>query len=261
MFPLGRYVAAVALLVGLQAPPQVRAYDDVDPRVLAETYFQRLHGFDALESYESRRGPARTSFGVARRWSQGRARILIDIQTPRAFDKWALLLRHNFDRSDDLFAYVPQLRSVRRLTALQLEAMVIFELLPLGEFRPIVPGELAYVRLPDAEVEGHPCVVIEGRPRHVGIPFDRVELALSPESGLALRTRYFRGETEIRRVLVSPEDVRDYEGRLLPGRRRILMPPDPGVTVVRLLKVMSDPILPERLFTKHGLRVQRFPGF
>jgi hypothetical protein len=91
--------------------------------------------------------------------------------------------------------------------------------------------------------------------------FDRVELALSPSSGLALRARYFRNSNEIRRVLVSPVDVRDYGDRRLPVRRRISAPPDDGVTELVLRNLVLDPVLPESLFTRHNLRVQRFPSF
>lgn len=254
--------APILLMLAWVAPmlPAV-AFEAADPSALAHAYFEQLYGFDALEAYESRRGAARATFAVARRWAEGRAEILIDVQAPDSFSKWALLLLHNRKRSDDLFAYVPSWRRVTRLTAIDLEVQVLFQLLPLGEFRPIVPGELEYARLPDTVVEGEWCYVVEGRPRHRGLGFDRVELALSPSSGLALRARYFRDSNEIRRVLVSPADIRDYGDRRLPVRRRISTPPDDGVTELVLRNLVLDPVLPESLFTRHNLRVQHFPSF
>ncbi|MFQ5515192.1 MAG: outer membrane lipoprotein-sorting protein [Myxococcota bacterium] len=259
---LHRFAMGVWLVAGCPGPVlSAAAGASVDPRALAEDYFRQLHGFDALEAYVSRRGRARTAFGLARRWSAGRAELLIDIQTPRSFRKWALLLRHNLRRSDDLFVYVPQWRRVRRLTALQIEAEVIFQLLPLGDLRPIAPGELEYRLLGEASVEGRSCQLVEGRPTHAGLAFDRLELVISPESGLALRTRYFRGARELRRILVSPADIREYDGRKLPVRRRIVTPPDGGTTVLSLVNLMAEPELPANLFTSQNLRVQRFPGF
>jgi len=168
---------------------------------------------------------------------------------------------HNRNRSDDLFAYIPAWRRVHRLSAIDLEVQVIFQLLSLGEIRPIARGELEYVRLPDAEIEGQACQVVEGRPQHRGLGFDRVELAISPISGLALQSLFFKGSNLIRRILVSPEDIRDYQGRLLPVRRRITSPPDDEVTELILRNLMLDPVLPNSVFTHHNLRVQRFPGF
>ncbi len=239
----------------------LEAADVDDPTNLADAYFAQLYGFDALEAYESIRGPARATFSVARRWQNGRAKILIDVQAPDSFSKWALLLLHNRSRSDDLFAYIPSWRRVHRLTAIDLEMQVLFQVLSLGEFRPIAPGELEYARLPEAEVEGETCDVIEGRPRHRGLGFDRVELAISPRSGLALRTVFFKGSNEIRRILVSPADIREYGKRRLPVRRRISSPPADGVTELVLRNLILDPVLPDSMFTHHNLRVQRFPSF
>ncbi len=60
---------------------------------------------------------------------------------------------------------------------------------------------------------------------------------------------------------LSPDDPREFGDRRLPVRRRIATPPHPGVTELILRNVMLDPELPDRLFTKHNLRVQRFPSF
>ena len=105
-----------ALLVNLALPiTPVRALEESDPTALADAYFEQLYGFNALEAYESIRGPARAVFAVARRWTRGSAKILIDVQAPDSFSKWALLMFHNRERSDDLFAYVPAWRRVQRL--------------------------------------------------------------------------------------------------------------------------------------------------
>ena len=255
------FVAAL-LVFNLVLPiASVRALEASDPSALAEAYFEQLYGFNALEAYESFRGPAHAVFAVARRWTRGSAKILIDVQAPDSFSKWALLMFHNRERSDDLFAYVPAWRRVHRLSAIDLELQGLFPLLPLGEFRPIAPGELEYTQLPDALVEGEVCQVVEGRPRHRGLGFDRMELAISPKSGLALRTLVFKGANVIRRIMVAPEDIQQYGDRLLPVRRRITSPPDEGVTELVLRNLMLDPLLPNSLFTPHSLRKQRFPGF
>ncbi len=75
---------------------------------------------------------------------------MIDVLKPNSFSKWALLLLHNTKRSDDLFAYVPAWRKVTRVSAIDLETQVLFQLLSLGEFRPITAGKLDYSSLPDA---------------------------------------------------------------------------------------------------------------
>ena len=255
------FVSAVLALALVDAAAAADAIEAADAKTLADAHFEQMYGFDALEAYQSRRGLLRTTFVVARGWREGRAKILIDIDAPVSFSKWALLILHNRDRSDDLFAYVPFWRRVLRLSAIQMESQVLFDVLPLGELRPIVPGELGYSRAPDEQVQGEHCYVVKGRPLHRGLGFDQIELAISANSGFALRTRYFSGAKETRRVLISPADVVDFGGRRLPVRRRIVTPPTAGVTELTLVNLLLDPELPDRLFTTHNLRVQRFPSF
>jgi hypothetical protein len=258
---------ACALMLIATGPTgaSVAAGED-EPRVLAERHFQQLYGFNSVEAYEQSTGAALTRFAVARRWVDGQAELLVDVRHPIDLAKFAFLLRRNRDRMDDLFVYFPDLpqirlglkRRVRRLAAIpnQLSGMV-----SLSVLRPIATDELDYRRLAEEEVEGELCNVIEGVPKRGTLPFDRIELALSPSSGFALRTRYFAGERELRQVLISPNDIREFAGRILPGRRRIVHSPSGRVSELRLVNAMVDISLPDRLFTKHNLRVQRFPSF
>jgi hypothetical protein len=281
---VGRWVAGAldalsrALLTlgiaGAAAP--VWALDADSPTALGELHFARLQGFDAVEAYELRQGGRlRASFAVARRWRGNQAELFIKFQTPRAASRVAVLLRHSGSRSDDLFVYLPGAGSgggrVYRATAILPEEQVISGLLPLGELRPIGPGELEFTRLPDREVQGERCSVVAGRPRHRGLGFDRVELAISPKSGVALESRYFVGSRETRRTLIAPEDFGNFGERSLPVRRRLFpgtrasdapggAEPEP-VAELLLRNLMLDPELPERLFSVHNLRMQHFPGF
>ncbi len=252
---------ALPLVAALAAgAPLAHAFNDSELAALGDGHFARLYGFDALEAYRARRGRASASFVVMRRWQGGQAQVLIDVREPSSFRKWAILMLQRGHRSDDLFAYIPAWRRVQRLNPGLLQ-QPIFDLISLGDLRPISPGELAYVRLPNERVEGELCVVLEGRPLHRGLGFERVELALSGESGFALRTRYFRGDREMRRVLISPGDLRRFGGRELPSRRRILVDPEGEPTVVDLVNVMVDPLLPARLFSPQSLKSQHFPSF
>ena len=220
----------------------------------------RLYGFDALLAYRASRGSAEAGFVVARRWSGEHSQVMLDIREPASFAKWAVLMLLRSHRSDDLFVYVPPVRRVLRLNPALLQHP-IFELVSLGDLRPIAPGELVYTGIGREEVEGQACTVIEGRPLHAGLGFERVELAVSDASGFSLRSRYYRGERELRRVLISPADLRGFAGRQLPARRRILLDGGRQATVVELLNVLLDPALPDRFFSKHTLRAQRFPSF
>ena len=90
---------------------------------------------------------------------------------------------------------------------------------------------------------------------------DRIRLAIASGSGVALETRYFEGDRALRSVVVDPADVESHGGRMLPMRRRIETRASRGTTELVLRNLMIDPVLPDRLFTSHSLRTQRFPRF
>ena len=154
-------------------------------------------------------------------------------------------------------------RKVLRLTAAELDSGVlpIGRLMTLGDMRPVLPGELVHTPLPDTEVEGEPCRSVESRPSGRTLGFDRMVLEISKKTGVALRTRLYRGRREVRRISVSPNDVRRFDGRYLPVRREIEILTDGAKAELVLRNLMIDPPLPDQLFSEQSLITQRFPSF
>jgi hypothetical protein len=244
--------------------------DDPAARKLAEAWFDQLLGFDALEAYEVPFESIKISFVIARRWTGDTVRILIDVVEPKVMDEIAALFLQNRARGDDFFVYMtPQIpnpaeRRVRRFLAPRLDFSMPFGgiAVPIGEVRPFLRGELAgFRRLPDEVVSGEPCRVVEADIQHERFQFDRLRLALSDRTGVALETRYVKGDRIVSRILVDPGDVDSYGGRLLPTRRRIETLTTRDRLELVLRNLMIDPVLPDRLFTSHSLRYQRFPAF
>jgi hypothetical protein len=244
--------------------------DDPAARRLAEAWFDQLLGFDALEAYEVPFESIRISFVIARRWTGDTVRILIDVVEPKVMDEIAALFLQNQERGDDFFVYMtPQIpnpaeRRVRRFLAPRLDFSMPFGgiAVPIGEVRPFLRGELdGFRRLPDEVVSGEPCRVVEADVVNERFQFDRLRLALSDRTGVALETRYVKGDRIVRRILVDPGDVESQGGRMLPTRRRIETSVKRGGLDLVLRNLMIDPVLPDRLFTSHSLRYQRFPTF
>jgi hypothetical protein len=251
----------VSLVLGVTAPPAPEERSTAAD--VAEAWFKQVHGFNAFEAYEGRLGERRAQFVVARRWKDGRAQVLVDVRSPRSLAKVAFLMLQNRDRSDDYFVYYPQLRKVLRITAAELDTSVapIGRLMTLGDMRPVLPGELIHTALPDEEVEGEPCRVVESRPTGRRLGYDRMVLAISQTTGVALRTQFYRGDREVRRIRVSPGDVQRFDDRYLPVRRRIQFFGDGTTADLILRNLMIDPPLPDQLFSKQSLITQRFPSF
>jgi hypothetical protein len=246
------------------APASGRPFDSDPARALAEAHFSHLHAFNMVAAYESRSQGETVTFVVARRVTGGRSELLMKLRDASKLRReraplnktlmWLMI--HNRGRSDDLMVYVPFMRRVRRLSAPELQRQPAFGILPLGDLRPIVPGELRY-RFLSREPEAW---VIEGRPVDKSPGFDRLELSFEPDAPIAVRTVFFRQGEELRRVEIDPDDVTPYQGRLLPRLMRIVTP-NGGTTEVRMRNVLVDLLLPEEIFTEHNLWVQRFPNF
>jgi hypothetical protein len=253
-------VAAVALL---GAPGAVRALEAEEAAALAERHYRQLYGFSVLEAYEARRGSQASEFVVARRWRGDGVDVVVDVIKPNEASKWAFLLRQSRVHPDDFFIYIPLpgFRRVRRFGASYQESNLPFVFMPLREIRPFLPGELEYTHAGDVEIEGELCHVVAGRPVSGEARLERIELAISATLGVSLRTRYYRDGREVRRVLVSPDDLRVEEKRALAMRRRLITLPSGDETEIRLRNFLLDPELPDRFFTHHNLRVQRFPKF
>jgi hypothetical protein len=235
------------------------------PEEVAEAWFSQLYRFDALEAYEIPLVWGSVEFVVARRWKGELAQIVIDVRSPRELGKWAFLFLQNRGRSDDFFAYVPlpQVMRVRRFTAAQLEAGIPIggQMILLSDIRPPLPGELIHTSLPDTEVAGESCWAVESRPSGRRLGFDRMVLQISQETGVALRTQLYRGRREVRRITVSPADVRRFDDRYLPVRRQVRTSSNGNRVEVFLRNLMIDPPLPDQLFSKQILITQRFPSF
>ena len=258
---LARFV--LCILVAASPAARVSATPPDDPGALAEAYFDETEHFDALLTFESRRGPASVNTMLARRFRGGLAELLFDIREPTAFRKWALLARQTRGGSDDLFAYFAEAtgRRVRRISAAHLERQAAFSLFAIGDFRPPAPGELAYESAGELTVAGRPIRVVIGRPTHGALGFDRVELRFDAATGLLLESRYLRGEQEFRRISIALEAYEEHDGRRLPMRRSVRSWGDDGVTELLLLRVLPTPELPDALFSHRNLVAQRFPDF
>ncbi len=273
---IGSVSLACALFAGAargEEPPaalaEERAPDPpamTEPSALADAYFDEAERFDALLTYEVSRGPASALFTIARRWREGRAELLFDIRKPVSFEKWAALLRQNRGGSDDLFVYIDKTgslldRSVRRLSASQLERHAFFSLVALGDYRPLARGEVTYEMGPDERLNSVPCHVVIARPSRRYIGYDHLELVFDASSKLLLETRVFASGREVRRLSASPSDFEDFGGRRLPKKRIARGWADDGETEIVLVRAVETADLPDELFSHLNLRVQHFPEF
>jgi hypothetical protein len=240
------------------------------PEALAQAWFDQLYGADSIAIWRSEWAGGELVYGVARRWHLGQPEIFVHIFAPRAYDELNFLLREREDaRSELLYYRTPKLfpggakaaRVMPTSVPAPLERMPFAQGLPaLVDVKPPVASDFAFTRLPDASVAKRPCRVLEGRPRSAELGFDRVRLSLARETGVALETAWYSADTLLRRVLVDPADVRDYDGRMLPARISVEQPGN-ETQVYALSSLRIDPVFPDVLFTTQNLKLGRFPSY
>jgi len=246
---------------------------DLNATRIAEGWFEQSHGFDGLEAYEIAGPLDRFDFAVARKWDGRTVKVLFYITEPKVLDEVSVLILREPDRPRYVFAYMtPQLYDwlppgvplqrgrVVRMHANGSLANGSANQISREATHLFLPGDFEHVRLADQRVAGEVCSVIESRPATHMRGLTRMELFVSQRTGVPLRTVYYQGNTELRRVTVSPEDVHLYGARWLPTHRKIRTADGTEAELV-LRNLVQDAPLPDRLFTRRTLREQSFPSF
>jgi len=203
---------------------------DAGARRLAESWFARGR-LDALEAYALADGSA--GFGLARKRQGDELRVLLYVVQPAHLDEVAyLMLRRS--GATEVFTYAtPQLYEAGRAGGVRTRTVIRVTHLGarwgLGAaadlaarlLEPVLPGEVVY-RDAGAEVlEGEPCLRVDAEPRGALHGATRVELAISQQSGVALRTRYYAGERVLGSIHVRPEDIVEGPAGAVPQRWRL----------------------------------------
>jgi hypothetical protein len=120
------------------------------------------------------------------------------------------------DLPNDQFIYLKSLRRVRRIN-LRGETIVGTDF----SVEDLVPRELDdadYLRIPDADVAGTPCYVVEATPKpEVKSEYAKFWLYVERDHYVPIRVRYWdRAEIEIKELRARAESIREIEGVWLP---------------------------------------------
>lgn len=261
---------ALTLLLVAALAWGARAADEPGAEALAEAWLSQRFGGDAVEIWRTEWAARELVYGVARRWQTAHPEVVVRVLKPHQYTEVGFLVRERSDARTEVLYY----RSPKLFPAGKKAARVMpfskpdpLERLPFAPGLPALslvwPGRTAdytFTRLPDADVAGQPCRRIEGRPRAADPGFDVFVAALSRETGVALDTQWLRKGNLVRRVTTAPEDVKDYDGRLVPTRLLVEVPGNESQEY-RLEKLMIDAVLPDPFFATQNLKTGRFPSY
>ncbi|MEN8181175.1 MAG: outer membrane lipoprotein-sorting protein [Myxococcota bacterium] len=126
------------------------------------------------------------------------------------------LIVSNHQRHNDQFVYLASTRRVRRVN-LRGEAVFGTDF----TFEDVVPREVedsTYRRMPDAEVDGVPCFVVEVTPRaHADSDYSKFVVYVEKEHYVPLRTRYWDDrDLEVKELRAQHDSIQDFGGIFVP---------------------------------------------
>ncbi|MFI5316685.1 MAG: hypothetical protein ACHQ6T_13370 [Myxococcota bacterium] len=268
-----RVATLLSLACALQLPLHAAAVEpSAEPTAneLAASARAALFASNVVEVWQTDWQGLELTLGVARRWESGEPQVLLRILKPYKYSELAYLLRPRkaggprieYYRSPRMFpAGARAGRTLEVTTASRIERLRFVPGLPtLADLWPEDPAGFRYARLPDEQVEGVPCRVLETRPIEADGGYDRIVTALARDSSVALETRWFRGERQVRRIAVQPQDVEKVDGKSVVRKRLIEQQGSPPQSV-DVVRFSIDPVFPDQLFTTSNLRTGRFPSY
>src|SRR5262249_13086052 len=145
-------------------------------------------------------------------WQAGKLAVMLRVFSPHKYDPLAFLLRPRdgslpsivYYRSAKLFPVDPKTgRTLDVQVGSPIERLPFAPGLPaLADLWPPRASDFSLHRLPDAEVQGKPCRVLEAQLRNRSGDYDRIVTSLTRDTNVALDTTYFRGEKWVRRVTI-----------------------------------------------------------
>jgi hypothetical protein len=188
-----------------------------------------------------------------KRSKQGRSRFLIRVEAPADLRGAAFLLIEGKGQND-LFTYLPELHSVRRITSRTVGGSLFgtdFSYEDIQELQSVAE-HTTVERLPDAEVLGRPVYVLAARPpADAGSAYERIVSSIDRERCVLVKAELFAKGGAIAKELVLPPDHVEQDGtRWVPREARLRDLENGGQTALSIDRIENDVDLRESLFSE-----------
>ena len=185
------------------------------------------------------------------------SRTVVRYLEPADYRKTGYLVINKRDQPNDQFIYLASMRRVRRIN-LRNETVAGTDL----SIEDLIPRELDdadYVRIPDHEVDGRSCFVVEASPKaEMESVYTRFWLYIEKEHYVPIRVRYWdRKDVEVKELRAPHAWIREIEGIWIPTHVTVrhLLEETQTRLVVDLL--VPNPELPDRFFSERQLQAKR----
>lgn len=185
------------------------------------------------------------------------SRTVVRYMEPSEMRRTGYLIVNKRDLPTDQFVYLNSMRRIRRIN-LRGESVVGTDL----SLEDIVPREMddaSYNRIPDENVSGTPCYVVEAIPKpEVKSDYSKFWLYVEREHYVPLRIRYWdRADVEIKELRSPVDSIRELDGVFIPIRSTMKHLLDETFTSLRVDMLVPNPDLSARFFTQRQLESKK----
>jgi hypothetical protein len=162
---------------------------------------------------------------ITRKQSSRPGRALVRFLEPGDIRGSAMLLIENEDRFDDIYLYLPSLKTIRHLAASQRADSFFGTDVSYEDLEPKTTDavEVWLLGPGTAGAEAVPCQRIETRPRVVSDSvYERAVSCIDPKRALVLWSDLYQAGKLVKQVEVDAASVREIGGLHIPFRSRVI---------------------------------------
>ena len=192
-----------------------------------------------------------------KRAADGRSRVLVRIEGPADLRGSAFLAIEREGAEPNMFTYLPELKTVRRVTTRTLSGSLFgtdFSYEDLLQLQGV--DVLARVeRLPDESVDGRPAYVLVATPTaEAGSAYQKVVTRIDQETCVVHTIEFFSKAGEVaKEIRVDPARVKPEKSHQVPREIVLYDREGGGETKLVVKKIALDVDLPDALFSQGAL--------
>ncbi len=249
-----KWISLVGALAFLGSSPLSIAESD-DARALLQQSFDNLYGSDSIQSisltsgYSNGRGMS-YELEVFRKHSIEPKRSLIRFSEPDDVRGTSILVIENNNRSDDIYVYVPALRTTRRIGNFQKADSFFGTDISYEDLEP-KRHENYLVSAAGVDAVGDvKCKKIETRPKPgFESAYDRVVSCIDPTRAVTLWTEFYKKGRLYKRLDVSVESIRAVGTSHIPHYARVQSEVRNSRTEVTINSYIPEAAISDRIFS------------
>ena len=192
------------------------------------------------------------------KWVDGQILSFGRFTYPEDMRDMAVLRLEKAERDDDFWAYLPEFRRVRRLSAAQKNDLFLGTDAAFEDVERRRLDDYKVALAPSVEVEGEEVWTVTARPTYES-GYERVEYLIAKRDYSILATRHFKkGEAQpFKRIETPRATTEEHGGHTIPMHAVVYDLERETSTELDVLRIMVNPEIDDRIFNTRSLTNER----